>query len=69
MWEPKRPEGAQAAGFAIGIGLVFVATLGVYWHFAAPTTGWVVWGLGSFAIGAAVGAAIAVVRRRGTGER
>ena len=64
MRDIERGNGAGIAGFAVGVGLVFVATLGVAWHFAAPNAGVAVWGVGSFAIGATLGAAVAVLRRR-----
>jgi hypothetical protein len=63
MKASNRPDPAVVAGYAVGVGLVFVATLGVYWHFWRPAVGPFVWGLGSFAIGAAIGAVAAIVRR------
>ena len=56
MQAPKRAEPAVVAGFAVGVGLVFVATFGVYWHFwRAGTSPWL-WAGVSFLVGAALGA-------------
>lgn len=49
------PTLAERLGFAVGVGLVFVATLGVYWHFWRPEAGFWLWGGGSFAVGAVIG--------------
>ena len=63
MDAPKRAEPAVVAGFAVGVGLVFVATLGVYWHFwRAGTSPWV-WASVTFLAGAVVGAAWAYLRK------
>jgi len=51
------------AGYAVGMGLVAVATLGVYWHFWQPGTSAWLWGPGSFAVGALLGGAYAAWRR------
>jgi hypothetical protein len=61
--EPRRIDPDVVAGFAVGVGLVFVATLGVYWHFWRPEATLWTWGLGSFAIGAALGGLYAAARR------
>lgn len=50
------PSLAERTGFAVGVGLVFVATLGVFWHFWRPDASLWLWGGGSFTIGALVGA-------------
>ncbi len=63
MEAPKKTDTAVVAGYAVGVGLIAVATLGVYWHFWQPTVGAWVWSLGSFAIGAALGGAYAAWRR------
>jgi hypothetical protein len=42
---------------------VSVATVGVYWHFWQPALSPWGWGLGSFALGALAGAAVALLRR------
>ncbi|MDA0700442.1 MAG: hypothetical protein O3A02_04445 [bacterium] len=63
MKAPSKIDPAVVAGYAVGVGLVFVATLGVYWRFWQAGSSIFVWGLGSFAIGAALGALVAVVRR------
>jgi len=63
MGTPTKTDPAVVAGFATGVGLVFLATVGVYWHFWQPGLSPWAWGLGSFALGAVVGGAIAVLRR------
>jgi hypothetical protein len=63
MKAPSPTDPAVVAGFAVGVGLVFVATVGVYWHFWQPALAPWGWGLGSFALGAVLGAAFAVLRR------
>ncbi len=63
MNRPQQVDPAVIAGFAVGVGAVFVATLGVYWRFWQPGTSAFVWGLGSFAIGAVVGGLWAWLRR------
>jgi hypothetical protein len=69
--EPRRDErGGDArprdprviAGFAIGCGAVFVATVGVYWNYWQPAAATWLWAGGSFAIGAVLGAAWAALR-------
>jgi hypothetical protein len=50
-------------GFAIGVGLVFVATAGVYWTFWRPSDPLWMWAGGSFAVGALVGALVAATRK------
>jgi hypothetical protein len=62
--QPTGPaEGSVVAGFAIGVGAVFVATVGVYWNYWQPGASPWLWGTGSFVIGAVIGAAWAAVRR------
>lgn len=63
MDAPNRPDPSAIAGFAVGVGMVSVATVGVYWHFWQPGLSHWGWGLGSFAIGALAGAAYALLRR------
>ena len=63
MEAPHRTDVTTVAGFAVGVGLVFVATLGVYWRFWQAGAGVWVWGLGSFAVGAVLGGAFAVLRK------
>lgn len=60
---------ASLIGYAFGVGLVFVATMGVYWRFWQPGTSVFIWAGGSFVIGAAAGAAVAAWRRRSTRGR
>jgi hypothetical protein len=62
MDAPATTDRASLIGYAIGVGLVFVATLGVYWRFWQPGTSVAVWAGGSFLIGAAVGAGLSGVR-------
>ena len=64
MRTPATTDRASLIGYAIGVGLVFVATLGVYWRFWQPGTHVVVWAGGSFLIGAAAGAAVRAWRTR-----
>ena len=63
MKAPDRPDPSVIAGFAVGVGLVTVASVGIYWHFWQPGLGFWGWGIGSFALGALAGAAFAVLRR------
>jgi hypothetical protein len=63
MRVPEGTDRAVIAGFATGVGLVSVATVGIYWHFWQPGLGFWGWGLGSFALGALVGGAYARLRR------
>jgi hypothetical protein len=63
MESPPPLDRTVIAGYAAGMGLVFVATLGVFWQFWQPGHSVWIWGLGSFAIGAAVGAGWAYARR------
>jgi hypothetical protein len=61
---PRPPaEGVVVGGFAIGVGAVFVATLGVFWNYWQPGASPWLWGGGSFAIGAVLGAGWASLRR------
>jgi hypothetical protein len=66
MQAPNRPDSSSIAGFAVGVGLVSVATVGVYWHFWQPASSPWAWGLGSFALGALAGAVVALLRRERT---
>lgn len=63
MEEPRKLQPVVVAGYAVGVGAVFTATAGVYWHFWRPELATVVWLGGSFAIGAALGAIYAAWRR------
>lgn len=66
MDAPKKAskvDPAVVAGFAVGVGLTFVATLGVYWHYWQPGTSPWLWAPVSFAAGALVGGAWAVWRK------
>ena len=63
MNAPKKADPVVVAGYAVGIGAVFVATLGVYWRFWQPGTSAVVWGGGSFLLGALLGGAWAWWRK------
>lgn len=63
MKSPKEIDTPVVAGYAVGIGLIAVATLGVYWHFWRPGTSVWLWGPGSFVIGAVLGGAYAAWRR------
>lgn len=60
----QSPSLAERSGYAVGVGLVFVATLGVYWSFWRPDASPWLWGGGSFAIGALVGAVAGTWRSR-----
>ena len=59
-----RPNLVNLAGYAVGVGLVFVATLGVYLRFWQAGASVVVWAGGSFVLGAAIGLAVALWRQR-----
>ena len=63
MEAPKKIDTVIVAGYAVGVGLIAVATIGVYWRFWQPGASVWVWGLGSFAIGALLGGAFAAWRR------
>ena len=63
MEAPKKIDTQVVAGYAVGVGLIAVATIGVYWHFWQPGASVWVWALGSFAIGAVLGGAFAAWRR------
>jgi hypothetical protein len=54
---------AVVAGFAVGVGLTFVATLGVFWRYWQPGTSPFVWAGVSFLAGALLGAGWATWRR------
>lgn len=51
-------------GFAVGVALVSVATLGVFWHFWRPEASAWLWGGGSFVLGGALGALIHSLQTR-----
>ncbi|CAN5797501.1 hypothetical protein BH23DEI1_BH23DEI1_02400 [soil metagenome] len=62
----SRPTAADPqviAGYGVGVGAVFVATLGIYWNYWQPGTSPWLWGGGSFLIGGVLGAAWAALRR------
>ncbi|MBW6456431.1 MAG: hypothetical protein K0A98_11160 [Trueperaceae bacterium] len=63
MAAPKKIDIQVVAGYAVGVGLIAVATIGVYWQFWQPNASVWLWGPGSFAIGAALGGAVAAWRR------
>jgi hypothetical protein len=63
MEAPNKTDTSVVAGYAVGVGLIAVATLGVYWHFWQPTVSVWLWGPGSFAIGAVLGGGYAAWRR------
>lgn len=54
---------AVVAGFAVGVGITFVATLGVFWRYAQPGTSAVLWAGVTFLVGALLGAAWASWRK------
>lgn len=54
---------AVVAGYAVGVGATFVATLGVYWHYWHLGTSPFVWAIVTFALGALIGAGWAVGRK------
>ena len=56
---------AVVAGFAVGVGLTFVATLGVYWRYAQADASPIVWAGVTFLAGALVGAVWTLARRTG----
>jgi L-asparagine transporter-like permease len=49
-------------GYATGVGLVFIASFGVYWNYWQPTIPDWQWILGSFTAGALVGGLFATWR-------
>ena len=67
MSAPERSDSkvdpAVAAGFAVGVGITFVATLGVFWRYWQPGASPVVWVGATFALGALIGLAWAVGRK------
>ena len=69
MNAPKKTDAkvdpAVVAGFAVGVGITFVATLGVYWRYAQPGTGPFVSAGVTFLVGALIGAVWTLVRRTG----
>lgn len=54
---------AVVLGFAVGVGITFVATLGVFWRYWQPGTSPFVWAGATFLVGALLGAAFAVWRK------
>lgn len=54
---------AVVAGFAVGVGITFVATLGVFWRYWLPGTSPFVWAGASFLAGALLGAGWATWRK------
>jgi hypothetical protein len=58
-----RLDPAAIAGYAAGVGAVFVATLGVFWNYWDRSAATLTWAGGSFLIGAVVGAVWALARR------
>ncbi len=67
MKAPERPNAkvdpAVVAGFAVGVGITFVATLGVFWRYWQPGTSPFVWAGATFVAGALLGAAWAAWRK------
>jgi hypothetical protein len=59
----RRVDPVVVAGYAIGSGLVFVASLGVYVNYWRPALEAWQWAGGSFVVGAVVGMVVAVLRR------
>jgi len=49
-------------GYAAGVGLVFIATIGVYWNYWQPSAPDWQWILGSFVAGALAGGLFAAWR-------
>ena len=49
-------------GYATGVGLVFIATVGVYWNYWQPTIPEWQWITGSFLAGALIGGLFAAWR-------
>jgi hypothetical protein len=54
---------AVVAGYAVGVGITFVATLGVFWRYWQPGTSPFVWAGATFLAGALLGAAVAAWRK------
>lgn len=67
MNAPKQPDAkvdpAVVAGFAVGVGITFVATFGVFWHYWHLGTSPFVWAGVTFVVGALMGAGWAVWRK------
>lgn len=55
-------DATTVVGYAVGVGLVFVATVGVYWNFWQPALAEWVWVAGSFGAGALAGGLFALIR-------
>lgn len=67
MNAPKQSDAkvdpAVVAGFAVGVGVAFVATLGVFWHYWHLGASPFLWASVTFAVGALLGAGWAVWRK------
>lgn len=63
MEPARRIDASTIAGYAVGVGFVAIATIGVYWRYWQPATSPWVWAGGSFLLGAVVGGAVAAWRR------
>lgn len=67
MDAPKKSDAkvdpAIVAGFAVGVGITFVATIGVFWRYGQPGTSPFVWAGATFVAGALLGAAWAAWRK------
>jgi len=61
-YRPQR--GSERLGFALGVGAVFVATLGVYWRSWQPATPAWLWVSGSLALGTVLTLALLTWRDR-----
>jgi hypothetical protein len=59
----RRIDPVVTVGYAIGSGLVFVASLGVYVNYWRPALETWQWAGATFLVGAVVGALVAVLRR------
>ncbi|HKI56170.1 MAG TPA: hypothetical protein VKB31_03385 [Trueperaceae bacterium] len=67
MTTPSRPSWTTVAGYAVGIGICSVATLGVWLQYATSTFDALTAGLLSLAVGIVVGGAWALLRPGATG--
>jgi hypothetical protein len=65
----RRLDPVIVIGYAIGSGLVFIASLGVYLNYWRPALETWQWAGASFLVGAVVGAAVAAIRRPQIGQR
>jgi hypothetical protein len=59
----RRVDPVVLVGYAIGSGVVFVASLGVYVNYWRPALETWQWAGGTFLVGALVGALVALLRR------